>query len=510
MVMDLEKEKISINQTLGIEKEVFQVENDIIVNDIKPDVLSIIDTNGILCINKKEIIDGKIKIEGEINTYIIYLADDESNSVRCLNTCLDFNQLIDLKNYNNEMDYNICCKLKDIGSKIINGRKVKLKATIEAQIRSYQDMNLEIINNLDSVENMQVLKTTEQVISCLGKGKTKVNAKDNISINVEDDIAEIMRVDFNVIDKEIKTSYNKILVKADADVAILYITEDNRVNSVEARIPIMGFVDMQNISEDSICTVSDQINNIIVKPNIGDEHSINVEAEIEFDIEAYQNKQIDIVDDLYSTDRDTMFNQKIVNALTAKENIKERCDISESVQNPDLEDATICSMNIEPNIIKEDIRMGKVIYEGEVLVKILYIKNEKMNINIVNIPFNFEILSNKITPKSNIIRDIDVKNDSIIIKNDRVDINMCLEFNIIVEECKEIRLIEEISMDENTQKDKYSMVIYFVKPGDTLWKIAKKFKSTVSDIARLNEIENENKIFQGEQLYIPRPISNNG
>ena len=36
--------------------------------------------------------------------------------------------------------------------------------------------------------------------------------------------------------------------------------------------------------------------------------------------------------------------------------------------------------------------------------------------------------------------------------------------------------------------DIYSMVIYFVKPGDTLWKIAKRYRSTVEDIARVNNI----------------------
>ena len=48
------------------------------------------------------------------------------------------------------------------------------------------------------------------------------------------------------------------------------------------------------------------------------------------------------------------------------------------------------------------------------------------------------------------------------------------------------------------------MVIYFVKQGDTLWSIAKKFKSTVEDIAKVNDIENANKISVGQRLYIPR------
>ena len=53
------------------------------------------------------------------------------------------------------------------------------------------------------------------------------------------------------------------------------------------------------------------------------------------------------------------------------------------------------------------------------------------------------------------------------------------------------------------------MVIYFVKKGDTLWKIAKKFKSTIEDIARINNIEDVDKIDIGQQLYIPKYIKKN-
>ena len=68
----------------------------------------------------------------------------------------------------------------------------------------------------------------------------------------------------------------------------------------------------------------------------------------------------------------------------------------------------------------------------------------------------------------------------------------------------EIGETNENMQNENEQEDNYSMVIYFVKKGDTLWKIAKEFKSTVDDIKRVNGIENENVIDVGKQLFIPR------
>ena len=55
--------------------------------------------------------------------------------------------------------------------------------------------------------------------------------------------------------------------------------------------------------------------------------------------------------------------------------------------------------------------------------------------------------------------------------------------------------------------------MYIVKKGDTLWKIAKMFGSTVDDIARTNGIEDENLIMPGQKIFIPHytkvPVSTN-
>lgn len=67
-----------------------------------------------------------------------------------------------------------------------------------------------------------------------------------------------------------------------------------------------------------------------------------------------------------------------------------------------------------------------------------------------------------------------------------------------------VNVIDNIEETEGEEEHPYSMVIYFVKPGDTLWKIAKKYKSTVDDIARINNIENPDKINVGMQLFIPK------
>ena len=112
MVLETAKNQICINQIVGQKKETIAVEGDVIVNDVKPDVLNIISSNGTVCVYKKEVMDGKIRIDGTVNTYVIYLADDENGSVRSLNTNLDFTQFIDIENCKPDMtlDEDICIK----------------------------------------------------------------------------------------------------------------------------------------------------------------------------------------------------------------------------------------------------------------------------------------------------------------------------------------------------------------------------------------------------------------
>lgn len=48
-----------------------------------------------------------------------------------------------------------------------------------------------------------------------------------------------------------------------------------------------------------------------------------------------------------------------------------------------------------------------------------------------------------------------------------------------------------------------SLQVYVVQPGDTLWRLSLRFGVTMASIAQLNNIQNFNLIYSGQQLYIP-------
>ena len=148
-------------------------------------------------------------------------------------------------------------------------------------------------------------------------------------------------------------------------------------------------------------------------------------------------------------------------------------------------------------------------YEGELSLKFIYATNNMGGISVreMRLPFKYGIEVTNALQSTNISTQIEVTNQNFIVEAEgMIDARIDLMFILNMSNMAQINVIDEISIDETRNREIYSIVIYFVKQGDTLWEIAKRFGSTVADIARVNYIEDENKIYVGQQLFIPKYV----
>lgn len=507
MQLDANKENICINQLVGQKSDMVEVEGDVIVNDIKPDILSTISVNGNVCIYKKEVLDGRIRLDGAVNVYIMYLSDDENGGVRSLNTSVDFTKTLEFDGCSNGMDIDEMLNIKNIECKVINSRKVNVRAFLDLSVKVYSNDNVEIINDVNSIDGIQVLNNSLEINSLIGRGSTRAFAKDTITIDNVDNLAEILNSDINIINKDVKMSYNKILAKADLQVKIMYLTEDNRVRTVTSVMPVMGFVDMPNVSDTNICNTKCKLKNVILKPNSVEEHSISAEIEVEINCYVYEPKRINVIQDLYSPTSNVQFSKRNITALVNTGNMNEVCNIQEQLSVPEIQSNQIYDVQVRANLQKEDITNGRVTLEGEVELEFLYESNasSRLESKIMKMPFNHSINNDNINEFTTLDTSIEIRTQNFVVLNDgNIDAKVELQFELMISKNEKINVIDNIEVDDKKECNGYSMVIYFVKPKDTLWEIAKKFDSTIEEIVRVNDIEDANKIMPGQQLFIPR------
>ena len=149
----------------------------------------------------------------------------------------------------------------------------------------------------------------------------------------------------------------------------------------------------------------------------------------------------------------------------------------------------------------------KVVVEGIINVDVLYkTVDEEKYVYTVNeeIPFTstVEIPGCKIDMQC--IGKASLENIDASIEADTIAIKAVVEVysrvNYVTH--KEF-LVDMTSVEGELPEKKASLTIYVIQHGDTLWKIAKKYASTIDDLVKLNNIEDPDVVKVGHKLIIP-------
>ena len=504
-------ETINSTQLISNDKKIKIVEGDMTVPDIKPDILSLVDVDSEVYITKVETENGRVNVEGVLDVSVIYMSDDENGTFRNLNNVFNFyetfntdevmeDSIVDLKVYKGATE----CK-------VINGRKINIKVPITLDLKTMNNVESCIAKDVVDDRNVHIQKENINM-SILCNCKTQeINLKENISLDENcPPIGEILRANIKLINEDYKISYNKILAKADALIKIIYIADNERQTPefFESTVPVMGFIDYEGINEDMKVKLDFNVKSFIVRPIYQDLKSVSFAVESDIDVKAcvYNNQEINIISDIYRPDMNLNCEYNDVNIIQNIINQKENIEMTQGLLIPDLENVRVLNIDATPNITKKSVLDGKVALEGNIVFDILFYNETKRTIENkkMELPFQQVVRVNGLQPGMDADVDIDVVQiDYQKIDGNQMQIRLLANIKVSVEEERTIRGITNIDSEEIFDINTPSIVIYYVKPGDSLWNIAKRFRTTVSDIMEENELQNDN-IVPGQQLVISK------
>jgi hypothetical protein len=492
----MEKNVVVINKKIASNTKVIEVSGDIIVPDIKPDIVSVINTNANSYIYKEDVSEGRVRVDGNIDTYIVYLADNGEN--RSIQTTLNFVENIEDSNItaSNFSKQKVC--IENIEAKVLNERKLSIKANLKIKSEVFENTQIEIASDFDEIQEAQKLKETVEIKSVIGMNKVKTSIKEDVAVDSSFEVAEILKTSVEVSNFENKISYNKVLAKADANVKIIFLSEDGRIGACETSIPVMSFIDIESVTDTNICNVEYNVRNMLFKPNSKEMHSISCQVDFEVSCEAYESKTVEVIQDMYGIKNNIEFSKKDVEVEINGICPEEKVSLNESVLVEDV--MNILDVNCMPRVVTSSKSGNFYNYECELNMDFYYEADNRNGLNVKNIklPFIVKFEGSQGEVEFNITR------KQFTIRDENVD----LDIEILVKQAsvnmKQISIIENVETKNLEEESDYKMFLYFVKAGDTIWNIAKRFRVSMNDIIKLNELENPDRINVGDRLYIMR------
>lgn len=509
MNVDINLEKINSCKVIAKEKKVKVVEGELIVSDIKPDILSLSTIDAEVYLTNKFIKDGSVSIDGALDICAIYISEDETASLKSLNNVFNFQDTIMIDGLNESSNVSVKLYRGTIEYKIINSRKIGVKVPITIETVATNSEESLVAKDIVDDRSIQTLKERYTLNTMLCCKEQEIQISENVTLDEGAvPIGEILKATMKIENPEYKVSYNKILVKADAIIKIIYIADSNTmsVEVFEKTLPIMGFVESEGINSDDEIKLEFDIKSFVIRPIYQDLKSMSfgVESEVRAYICTYQKNEIEILSDVYSPEMNLKcelekieINQNVIS--------KNECvQIKQEVPVQDLENARILNVVATPAVTKNSVLDEKVMVEGALELDVLYFNQNTNTIEVkkLEVPIAQSIRVEKLKANMNPEIKIDVGNiacSKTSLNSVEVQVPLCVKVDVSKREC--INGIKSVEVSDEKLAEISSLIIYYVKEGDSLWKIAKKYRTTVEDIMRYNDLTDD-KIFPGDQLMI--------
>ena len=199
MNLEINNETVKLCEIISTEKRTKVIEGDMIVPDIKPDILSISNIDYDLFITKKEIKDGKLYIEGLADVTAIYVAEDQNGSTKSLNNVFNFLEAFDIEGLNNESIIRVKALEEPIEYKVMNGRKISVRMPITLNVSAEKNCEHTIVKDVLDNTNIQMQKEEIEVYSLTDSQIQNIELNEIVNIPEEKPaISEILKASMKI------------------------------------------------------------------------------------------------------------------------------------------------------------------------------------------------------------------------------------------------------------------------------------------------------------------------
>lgn len=508
--MELLKENLEITETKFKEKETTYSDSDVIVPDVKPDILKILQVDAVSCITSKELRDSHIKVSGIIKYNILYIPENDSSPIKSITSEATFSHSFDKKAIPENALFDAVSDIERVEFTLLNSRKLNIKTALAIKFTVFENKNVSIVSGTDA-ENTEAVYETISTDSLNIFEEYSFTMRDRFELSGEKlPISELLKLDITISDSEAKSITGKAVIKGNFNLCALYIDTDGAINSIEGVFPFTEIAEIFELEEDTPCSIECRLNDY--------EYTMSTDSDVEsriidFDISTIAmissvgTNQSKIMKDCfcpgYHTDMvyDTLSFDNIIVSDTNQYTVSET--ITSDKKLPQI--SSVYNIAVRPTITKTSVENNKLFIEGRLDAYVLYI-SDNPQIPVYSfkkdIPLQFALDVPNASSNSSAITDISCEHtDFNLNMANEVELKCTLSISYRLFEKKEMNVISDCTICEGGKES--GIVIYFVQPGDTLWQIAKRYSVSVSELAEQNNLPDKNNISIGQKLIIP-------
>lgn len=469
---------------------------DLIVPDSSPDASAVCDCCGLVTVRSTMCQDGSIQISGGIQAVVFYQAEGETTP-RVLETYMPFALRKDLPACQSDSPVMLCCRLTNCDARVLNSRKILLRADIGCSLQIYQKDELIAYTPPETEPRLQLLRRDRRVTLIQDAGEKVFAVDENVELPPGQPPIERLlccRAEPQVM--ELRAAGSKALFKGIVHLHILYLSEENSVSHWTVQLPFSQYCDLYGNCEEGTCRLLLQLAGCEVNADSPTELTVNLMYQAQCTIAG--EVTIPLVEDAYHLTDDAAVERKQVRIsdlaqqtvtqpvkLQLNGNLQTVQDCQTMVGKPEVHfdgSSTQLRCSVRVRVSGQDEAGNPVRVEGNTAV-------------VVPCPGE----GNRAC-----CADLGVYGDVYVLPGaDMAEIRFTLDGQIQWQEDLQTDTIQTVHLKPRpTAVARPSVIVRHIPSGTDLWNVAKQAGSTVKRIRGVNGLETDT-VEEGMLLLIP-------
>ena len=516
MTVTLNKEAIQACAVVYQKYSRITAETDVNVPDINPDILKVLDVSGNVSVSEKSVHSGKVFIRGKVSMTVLYTPDgDTVSKVKCLTAEKEFTHTVDAGSHDDNLRMSAEIEPESFNYTLINSRKLSLRCVLGADIKLSRPEEFEISTSVGTDENICTRSRRLRLCSNPIISENRISICEQYELpSDKPSVSEILKTSVFPQSLEFTLMEGKALAKGEARVCTVYTSvDDGAVCFTEHTLPFSELLDINGAEEDMEGEIDYSVSDIyseVRDDSDGEPRIIGLDFGLSASVRGHKIYEPEILCDAYSLNgtANITSSTKVLEQLV--DNTTAQLTHKFSIQLPDAfpEILQLCDINAAASVSNISVENGGIIVTGSIIGNIIYLSNDE-SMPLCSFTdtseFTHTIAAPNISGDSVCEAKVFVEHISYTINGGRA-----IELRVVLGICvrsyinEEIPIITDIDVEDDTNTEpKACIVIYFVKAGDSLCSIAKKYRTTVEALMECNNLSSDS-INVGQQIRICR------
>ncbi|NLZ37989.1 MAG: SafA/ExsA family spore coat assembly protein [Firmicutes bacterium] len=477
---------------------------------------------------KGRVIENKVIVEGVIHKQIFFV-DDESDKLKEFTVADErFVHFVDVPGAMPGMNVQIHPRVEFVGHDFIREVKKyrdedltaaeefetehkKHKPKVDSLFRQTvvleifakvtESIQLDVVVDVKGVDRNNVITELLKVESVIGENAAQVSIKNEVDFDRP--ARKIKNIDAQVRDIMTRVIENKVIVEGVLHKQIFFVgAKDDIVHEVSVDEKFTHFVDVPGAFPGANVQLHPRVEFVNVEIDERNPTRGMQTAIIDLFAKVTETVQVEVVTDIIgaSVRKELLKVSQVIGEGSKQHNIQANLTAPAAVKKIAGPPETRFE-NLETRVIED-----KVIVEGDLVKNVFFVRDsDKAEVMEFEVREHFTVFVDipgampghvvQVYPRVE-FTDFDINHE------DPTKLRQTTVIEIFVKVTEHVQLEVVVACDVGPTP---SVTIYIVQPGDTLFKIAQRFQVSLEAIKAANpQITDPNKIFPGQQIFIPR------